>query len=134
MRVSSLSGGKTPMEFESKAVGAAVDRPDGGELAPFLPLTQLQFMRKAGSSGRGIEKAERRMGDFEFSVGEQKLTFRYGIDFVEGNNRFCWTPAGIDKLLAVGLWRREFDGRGNLKSKPVTVEAAMKLGSAPPLA
>ena len=122
------------MEIQSKAVGAAVDRPDGGALQSFLPLTQLQSMRKAASAGRENDKAERHMGDFELSVGEQKSTFRYGIDFAEGNNRFCWTPAGIDKLLAVGLWRREFDQRGNLKSKPVTVEAAMRLPGARPLA
>jgi hypothetical protein len=122
------------MDFGAKIAGAAADRAEGGELAPFLPLTQLQFMRKAAGAGRDTKKAERRMGDFEFCVGEQKSTFRYGIDFVQGNNRFCWTPAGIDKLLAVGLWRREFDQRGNLKSKPVTVEAARKLPGARPLA
>jgi hypothetical protein len=72
------------------------------------------------------------MEDFKFSVGQQNVIFRYGVDFVEGN-RLRWTPAGIDKLLAAGIWRREFDQRGNLKSKPVTPEAAMKLHGARPL-
>jgi hypothetical protein len=31
------------------------------------------------------------------------------------------------------MWRREFDQRGNLKSKPVTPEAVMKLRGEQPL-
>jgi hypothetical protein len=98
------------------------------DFAAFVPLPQLQLMRKIGSTRR--EKVERCLADFRLSAAEQDVTFRYGLDFVEGNDRLRWTPAGIDKLLAAGLWRREFDGRGNLKSKPVTPEAAMKLPGA----
>jgi hypothetical protein len=66
------------------------------------------------------------MRDFSLRVGNTTAVFRFGIEFVEGDGRLCWTMAGIDRLIAVGLWRRGFDLRGNLKSKPITVEAAMR--------
>jgi hypothetical protein len=65
--------------------------------------------------------------DFTITFGRRKATFCLGIDFCEGENRLCWTLAGLDKLIGVGLWKREFDRRGNLISKPMTVEMAMKL-------
>jgi hypothetical protein len=120
------------LKLKSKQARVAVDRLDGRELSPFLPLPQLQFMRKVGRTDARTKRVERHMGDFKCSAGQQNVTFRYGVDFVEGNDRLRWTPAGIDKLLAAGLWRREFDRRGNLKSKPVTPEAAMKLPGARP--
>jgi hypothetical protein len=61
------------------------------------------------------------MPEFSLNIGGRKHVFLFGIHYVEGNDRFCWTEAGIKKLINAGLWRREFDGRGNLKSKPPTV-------------
>jgi hypothetical protein len=94
-------------------------------VAAFVPLPQLQLMRRIGKVRTG--KAERCLADFRLSAGDQNVTFRFGVDFVEGNDRLRWTPAGIDKLLAAGLWKREFDRCGNLRSKPATPEMAMQL-------
>jgi hypothetical protein len=96
-----------------------------GDFAAFVPLPQLQLMRRLGRTAH--EKAERCLADFRLAAGDRNVTFRFGVDFVEGNDRLRWTPAGIDKLLAAGLWKREFDSRGNLRSKPVTPETAMRL-------
>ena len=63
------------------------------------------------------------MRKFTITVGRSTATFRFGDDFTDGENRFCWTLQGLDKLIGLGLWKREFDRRGNLKSKPPTVEA-----------
>jgi hypothetical protein len=65
--------------------------------------------------------------DFKLTNNSFFATFFEEHDFVEGEDRLCWTMAGLSKLIALGLWRREFDCRGNLKSKPMTVETAMKL-------
>jgi len=65
--------------------------------------------------------------DFKVSNNSFFTTFFAEHDFVEGEDRLCWTMAGLNKLIALGLWKREFDSRGNLKSKPMTVEAASKL-------
>ena len=67
-------------------------------------------------------------------IGNQAAIFRFGIDFCQGEQRLCWTKAGLDKLIELGLWRRELDARGNLKSKPIRVEAAMQLRNARVLA
>ncbi len=67
------------------------------------------------------------MHDFTVTLGRRKANFTFGTDFSEGENRLCWTLAGLDKLIALGLWRREFDRHGNLIAKPMTVEMAMKL-------
>jgi hypothetical protein len=53
--------------------------------------------------------------------------FRFGPDFTGGETRLCWTAQGLEKLIEIGLWQREFDKRGNLKSKPLGVEARMNL-------
>ena len=90
-------------------------------------------MRKIGRSEPRPKKAQRRIGDFRFTAGQQNVTFRYSVDFIEGNDRLRWTPLGIDKMLAAGLWRREFDGNGNLKSKPMTPETVMNLPGSQPL-
>ena len=96
-----------------------------GDFAAFVPLPQLQLMRKIGRAAQ--ERAAPCLADFSLSAGDRTVTFRFGVDFVEGNERLRWTPAGIDKLLSAGLWKREFDERGNLRSKPVTPETAMQL-------
>ncbi len=46
---------------------------------------------------------------------------------MEGEDRLCWTMAGLNKLIALGLWRREFDARGNLKTKAPTVMDLMRV-------
>jgi hypothetical protein len=70
------------------------------------------------------------MQDFKLTNNSFSASFFHSHDFAEGEDRLCWTMAGLYKLIALGLWRREFDQRGNLKSKPLTVEAAMKLSGA----
>jgi hypothetical protein len=67
------------------------------------------------------------MRDFTVTVDGRKQTFTFGLHFVEGNERDCWTPDGITKLINAGLWRREFDQRGNLKTKPPTVADVMRM-------
>jgi hypothetical protein len=72
------------------------------------------------------------MRDFTLRVGDYPTRFRFGVDFTEGERRLCWTLPGINKLIQLGLWKREFDGRGNLISKPMRVEILMrKAGAAP---
>jgi hypothetical protein len=71
------------------------------------------------------------MRDFTISVNGETVTFRFGVDFAEGENRLCWTLSGIEKLISGGLWRREFDRRGNLLSKPVPVETLMRKAGLP---
>ena len=63
-------------------------------------------------------------------TGNHAAVFRFGLDFTEGEQRLCWTRSGIEKLIELGMWRREFDARGNLKNKPLPVEAAMQLRNA----
>jgi hypothetical protein len=66
------------------------------------------------------------MRDFNIRVRDQTLTFQFGVHFAEGERRLCWTLPGIEKLIAAGLWRREFDRQGRLRSKPISVEALMR--------
>ena len=70
------------------------------------------------------------MQDFVVRIAKRVAIFRFGPDFTEGESRLCWTAKGLEKLIEIGLWRREFDKRGNLNSKPLRVEAAMKLPGA----
>jgi hypothetical protein len=73
------------------------------------------------------------MHDFVLRTAKQTAVFRFGPDFTEGERRLCWTAKGIEKLIDLGLWQRELDARGNLKSKPIRVEAAMRLPIARPV-
>jgi hypothetical protein len=66
------------------------------------------------------------MRDFNVRVRDQLVTFQFGVHFVEGESRLCWTLPGIEKLIAAGLWRREFDRQGKLRSKPISVEYLMR--------
>ncbi len=73
-----------------------------------------------------------RMRDFTIRVTGEMVLFRFGVDFAEGEERLCWTLPGIEKLIAHGLWKREFDRRGNVLKKPISVEVLMqKSGAAP---
>jgi hypothetical protein len=65
--------------------------------------------------------------DFKLTNNSFFATFFEEHDFVEGEDRLCWTMAGLNKLIALGLWRREFDGRGNLKTKAPTVADLKRL-------
>jgi hypothetical protein len=67
------------------------------------------------------------MQDFKLSNNSFFATFFEDHDFAEGEDRLCWTMVGLNKLIALGLWRREFDGPGNLKSKPPTVADLMRM-------
>ena len=63
---------------------------------------------------------------FSISVGGKVETFRPIEDFTDGHERLHWTLGGIEKLIKMGLWRREYDLRGKLKSKPPRVEAVVE--------
>ncbi len=67
------------------------------------------------------------MEEFSFVIGKQRHVFRFGVHFAQGNERMVWTPDGITKLINCGLWRREFDKRGNLLSRPISVADAIRL-------
>jgi hypothetical protein len=54
-------------------------------------------------------------------------TFRLGNDYGPGEVRQHWTLAGVEKLIRLGLWKREFDRAGKVKIKPPTVETVMRL-------
>jgi hypothetical protein len=66
------------------------------------------------------------MRDFTVRVRDQLVTFQFGVHFVEGEGRLCWTLPGVEKLIGHGLWKRQFDARGDLVSKPVRVEMLMR--------
>jgi hypothetical protein len=67
------------------------------------------------------------MNSITLSLDGRKHTFLYIVHFVDGNDRLVWTPDGIKKLINVGLWRREFDSRGNLKTKPPKVADVVRM-------
>jgi hypothetical protein len=69
------------------------------------------------------------MDPFTLSLGGQSETFRPAEDFSEGHDRLHWTLAGIEKLIRLGLWRREYDMRGKLKTKPPHVEMVIEAAS-----
>ena len=66
------------------------------------------------------------MKPFTVSLGGQSETFRPAKDFSEGHDRLHWTLAGIDKLIRLGVWRREYDPHGKLKTKPPQVEMVIQ--------
>ena len=53
-------------------------------------------------------------------------TFRFGEDYEDGHERLHWTLPGIEKLIRLGLWRREYDLRGRLRSVPPRVEGLIE--------
>ncbi len=67
------------------------------------------------------------MHKFYITVGHLTETFRSGSDYGPGETREHWTLAGLEKLIRLGLWRRELDKRGNVKVKPPTVEMMRRL-------
>ena len=68
------------------------------------------------------------MDCFSIAGNDRIETFRLGDDYGEGHDRLHWTLRGIEKLIRLGLWRREYDMRGKLKSKPPRVETIIELG------
>ncbi len=91
------------------------------------------WRRSATAEGMSNEScAASRMRDFTVRVADETVLFRFGVDFAEGEERLCWTLPGIEKLIAHGLWKRQFDRRGNILKKPTSVEVLMqKSGAAP---
>jgi hypothetical protein len=66
------------------------------------------------------------MRDFSIRARDQTVTFRFGVDFTEGESRLCWTLPGIEKLIAAGLMAEGIRPGGNLRSKPVAVVTLMR--------
>lgn len=58
------------------------------------------------------------MERFTIKIGAREETFRPTEDFAEGHDRLHWTLAGIEKLIMLGVWKREYTLRGALKMKP----------------
>jgi hypothetical protein len=69
------------------------------------------------------------MHDFSLNLDKRTATFQFELDFTEGVDRLCWTPTGIEKLIKLGLWKRQFDRRGNLITKPMAVETLMRVAA-----
>lgn len=63
---------------------------------------------------------------FSVSVAWKVEIFRPIEDFTDGHERLHWTLGGIEKLIKMGLWRREYGLRSKLKSKPPRVEAGIE--------
>jgi hypothetical protein len=69
------------------------------------------------------------MNSFTLSLGGQSETFRPAEDFSDGHDRLHWTLSGIEKLIRLGVWRREYDLRGKLRTKPPHVETVIEAAS-----
>ena len=69
------------------------------------------------------------MDIFTIANGGRSETFRTHVDFTEGYDRLHWTLSGIEKLINLGLWKREYTLRGTLKTKPPRVETLQALAS-----
>ena len=74
------------------------------------------------------------MRPFEIMTSVGTDTFRFGEDFVDGEMRECWTWAGLEKLIRLGVWERRLDRRGTPLQKPPSVEAVRRLSTVRPLA
>jgi len=77
-------------------------------------------------AGREVANMDR----FTIRIGTREETFLPTEDFAEGHERLHWTLAGIEKLITLGVWKREYTLRGILKTKPPRVEKLLEL--APP--
>jgi hypothetical protein len=67
------------------------------------------------------------MHEFQITAKGRTETFRIGDDYGPGEIRQHWTLSGLEKLIRLGLWKREIDKRGGVKAKPPTVEMMMRL-------
>jgi hypothetical protein len=67
------------------------------------------------------------MDEFRITGRGRTETFRLGNDYGPGEVRQHWTLSGLEKLIRLGLWKRELDGGGKVKLKPPTVEMVMRL-------
>lgn len=70
------------------------------------------------------------MDAFTLTVRGISQTFTHGIDFTDGDTRQHWTLSGLEKLIALGLWKRQLDRRGTVVVKPPAVERVRRLASA----
>ncbi len=66
------------------------------------------------------------MYQFRITSKNRTETFRFGNDYGPGEVRQHWTLSGLEKLIRLGLWKRELDSRGNVKAKPPTVEMIIR--------
>jgi hypothetical protein len=66
------------------------------------------------------------MHDFSLNLDKGTATFQFELDFTDGVDRLCWTPIGIEKLIKLGLWKRQFD---RLITKPMAVETLMRVAA-----
>jgi hypothetical protein len=62
--------------------------------------------------------------------GTGQKGFCLGDDYGPGEVRQHWTLSGLEKLIALRLWKTEFDSRGRVRSKSPTVEMIMRLADA----
>jgi hypothetical protein len=67
------------------------------------------------------------MDEFQITAKGRTETFRIGNDYGPGEIRQHWTLSGLEKLIRLGLWKREIGKRGGVKAKPPTVEMMMRL-------
>jgi hypothetical protein len=67
------------------------------------------------------------MHEFQITAKGRTETFRIGNDYGPGEVRHHWTLSGLEKLIRLGLWKRELDKQARVKAKPPTVETIMKL-------
>lgn len=67
------------------------------------------------------------MDTFTIKFRDREETFRLMEDFAEGHDRYHWTLAGIEKLIRLGVWKRDYTLRGALKTKPPRVEKLLEL-------
>ena len=67
------------------------------------------------------------MEQFTIKIGGREETFRPIEDFAEGHERSHWTLSGIEKLIRIGAWKREYTLRGTLKTKPPSVERLLEI-------
>jgi hypothetical protein len=58
------------------------------------------------------------MDEFQITAKGRTETFRIGNDYGPGEIRQHWTLSGLEKLIRLGLWKREIDKRGRVKAKP----------------
>ncbi len=70
------------------------------------------------------------MQEFRITAASGTETFREGNDYASGETRQHWTLSGLEKLINLGLWKREIDKRGNVKVKPPSVEMIMRFANA----
>lgn len=70
------------------------------------------------------------MQAFSVTIDGTSETFNPGADFADGEARQHWTLPGLEKLIHLGLWRRQLDRSGMVVEKPPAVEQVRNLPGA----